>query len=591
MDNLDNLPDGIAARLRQLEDDEDDDVDHSIPTAWGVSNTSDVFRSEAQQNLRPGSSASNSFAISDSSRGFARAFAPLKKRVDPYESQDQQRGLSFSSAVPDAPGRATWDSYEYDPTVQDQSETSRKSYRRDGQESATGGRANVNELRNRALEGTFSSTSVKRITEEGSEYLDLTLPDLDPLLDDPNLDIDPNVRANFLPISQLHRAPAQRSAFALRNPSLIASNTGSSISTVIAGETITYTPKSVDTRLGRLDRHGKYIGEYEGEIKKSLKRQYMEDVNERDRQMLQATAEYRALAAMSPDERAELLERLRKPYEWHGAFPEDQHDEPHIPEVYTRNIPTDRVLTWMEDDFSRISIAAPRSTAPSDPGSATRRREDSSNRGPVGSFGDLDDFASGSSYVPLAKPPPRTQQYFRDALRYGEKPKFQTSASQRSSSTLAARITSRFDRTRFSDAGASQSFTPTVSSRGLDGPFSFDDSPELQVPDDCPIESELQMTPNQEKFYQDATTFSREHGRIVLVHLHELVKFTPGAIAGRVFGGFIQAMQLFPVQRVAIVIFLHPSEAKAFVRHVKKVHESGQAEEIRALQIEAGWYK
>ena len=38
-----------------------------------------------------------------------------------------------------------------------------------------------------------------------------------------------------------------------------------------------------DTRLGKLDRHGKYTREYEGKIKKSLKRQYREVVKERDR--------------------------------------------------------------------------------------------------------------------------------------------------------------------------------------------------------------------------------------------------------------------------------------------------------------------
>jgi len=99
------------------------------------------------------------------------------------------------------------------------------------------------------------------------------------------------------------------------------------------------------------------------------------------------------------------------------------------------------------------------------------------------------------------------------------------------------------------------------------------------------------MTSKQQQLYKAAITFSQEHGRVVLVHLHQLVKFTPGAIAKRVFGGIIQEMQLFPVQRVAIVIFLHPSEAKAFVRHVKKTHEQGTRNEIVTLQIEAGWYK
>jgi hypothetical protein len=589
MDNLDNLPDGIAARLRQLED-EEDEVDHSIPTTWGVNNVSDTFRSEAQQNSRPASSASNGFAAPNSSHGFARAFAPLRKRLDPYESLDQQRAFSFSSAVPSAPGSATWDSY--DPTIEDQTQMSQKSQRRCGKESATDGRGDVNDPRNRALEGTFGSTSVKRVTEEGSEWLDLTLPDLDPRFEDPELDIDPNVRANFLPISQLYRAQVQPSAFAKRNPTLVASNTNGSISTVIAGETITYMPKSGDTRLGKLDRHGKYTGEYEGEIKKSLKRQYKEDVKERDRQMLQATAEYRALAAMTAEERADLLERLRKPYEWQGAFDEDQHDEPYIPEVYTRDIPTDRVLTWMEDDFSRVSIIPRLDTTPSASGSILGRRGNSVNSdAPLGDFGGLDDFAAGFSFVPLAKVAPRTQQYIRDALHYSRKRGSRRPASQRSSLTVGAQITTRFDQARFSDAGTSRSRPPTASSHGLDDLLSFDDSPEFQFPNDCPIESEARMTPKNAQFYKDAITFSQERGRVVLVHLHQPVKFTPGAIALRVFGGVIQEMQLFPVQRVAIVIFLHPSQANAFVRHVKQVRESGLEGEIRALQIDAGWYK
>lgn len=588
MDNLDNLPDGVAARLRALEDEDDDDVDHSILTTWGVNNASDVFRSEAHSS-RPASSASSKFTASESSRNFARAFAPLQKRLDPYESRGQH-AFSFSSAVPAEPHASTWDTY--DPTAQDQSETSRKSRRQDSQESATGGRADVNDPRNKALEGTFGSTSVKRVTEENSGWLDLTLPDLDPDLEDPNLNIDPNVRANFLPISELYRAQVKPSAFARRNPTLVASNTGGSISTIIAGETITYTPKSGDTRLSRLDRHGKYIGKYEGEIKKSLKWQYKEDVKERDRQMLQATAEYRTLAAMGAEERADLLERLRKPYEWQGAFDEDQHDEPHIPEAYTRDMPTDRLLTWMEDDFSRISIESRGATAPSTSGSVSDRNEDSLNSdASLGDFGGLDDFAAGSSFVPIAKPTARTQQYFRDALHYGRKQSSRRRTSQCSSSTVGAQIAAQFDRPQLSDAGTSQSFTPTASSCGSDDPLFFDDSPEIRFPDDCAIEPEAQMSPKQAQFYKEAITLSEKHGRVVLVHLHQLVKFTPGAIASRVFGGVIQEMQLFPVQRVAIVIFLYPSEAKSFVRHVKKVHESGLQGEIRGLQIEAGWYK
>ena len=132
----------------------------------------------------------------------------------------------------------------------------------------------------------FGSTSVKCVTKEGSKWLNLTLPNLDPRFKDPELSIDPNVHTNFLPISQLNRAQVQPLAFAKRNPMLVALNTNSAISTVITSKTITYIPKLGDIRLGKLDRHGKYTREYKGEIKKSLKQQYREVVKERDRQIL-----------------------------------------------------------------------------------------------------------------------------------------------------------------------------------------------------------------------------------------------------------------------------------------------------------------
>jgi len=115
---------------------------------------------------------------------------------------------------------------------------------------------------------------------------------------------------------------------------------------------------------------------------------------------------------MSAEERADLLERLWKPYEWQGAFVEDQHDEPYIPDVGTRDISTDRVLTWMEDDFLRVSITSRLDTTPSASGSILGRRGNSVNSdAPLGDFGGLGDFAAGSSFVPLAKVALRTQQY------------------------------------------------------------------------------------------------------------------------------------------------------------------------------------
>jgi len=159
---------------------------------------------------------------------------------------------------------------------------------------------------------------------------------------------------------------------------------------------------------------------------------------------------------MSAEERADLLERLQKPYEWQGAFDEDQHDEPYIPEVYTRDISTDRVLTWMEDDFLRVSITSRLDTAPSASGSILGCCGNSVNSdAPLGDFGGLGDLAASSSFVPLAKVAPRTQQYLRDAVHYSRKRGSRRPASQRSSLTVSAQITTRFDQARFSDAGIS----------------------------------------------------------------------------------------------------------------------------------------
>jgi hypothetical protein len=393
--------------------------------------------------------------------------------------------------------------------------------------------------------------------------------ELDPRLENPNIDVDPNIRAKFVPISQLHRTQAQRSSFALRNPNLVASNATGAITTVLGGEKITYTPKAGDNRLSELDRHGNYLGSYKGEIKKSRIRRYLDNVRERDRQMLQETAEYRILANMSIEERTNLLERLRKPYEWKGAFSADQRDEDHIPEVYNRQRPTTTLMAGRDDDVSLL---------PSDAGSALWPRPDSTDSNSIsGGFNDGDDFAAGSSFVPLAKPRDRTQQYFSDVLDYGKE--------QSSGKSTPG---SRFSQGCLRTVGTSASVTP--SNGCLDDLLSFDDSPELQIPEDCPV-SDVKLTPEQEQFYHDADNLSDGYGRVVLVHLHQSVKFSPGAVANRIFGGIIQEMQLFPAQKVAIVIFLHPSEAKAFLRHVKNVRVSGNDEEIRALQIEAGWYK
>lgn len=121
----------------------------------------------------------------------------------------------------------------------------------------------------------------------------------------------------------------------------------------------------------------------------------------------------------------------------------------------------------------------------------------------------------------------------------------------------------------------------------------FDDSPELQMPSDIsgPGSETLELDANMERFLDIAIKDSSGRGRVVVVRLHQLVEFTPGAIARRVFGGNVQEFQLHPDRRTAVVVFLHANEARSFVHHYLNVREKGTAQEIRDLQIEVSWYR
>lgn len=124
--------------------------------------------------------------------------------------------------------------------------------------------------------------------------------------------------------------------------------------------------------------------------------------------------------------------------------------------------------------------------------------------------------------------------------------------------------------------------------------LAYDDSPLLQKPVDINIDLPA-LQGDALIQYNLAVENSVKRGRVVTVRLHTLPdgmpKFTPGAVADRVFGGLVQEFQLHPDKRTAVVVFLHSIEARAFVHHFQNVREKGTEQEIRELQIEVSWYK
>ena len=82
----------------------------------------------------------------------------------------------------------------------------------------------------------------------------------------------------------------------------------------------------------------------------------------------------------------------------------------------------DRVLTWMEDDFLRVSITSRLDTAPSASRSILGCYRNSVNSNtPLSDFSGLGDLATSSLFVPLAKVVLRTQQYLYNVVHYSRK--------------------------------------------------------------------------------------------------------------------------------------------------------------------------
>ncbi|OBT72337.1 hypothetical protein VF21_09458 [Pseudogymnoascus sp. 05NY08] len=154
----------------------------------------------------------------------------------------------------------------------------------------------------------------------------------------------------------------------------------------------------------------------------------------------------------------------------------------------------------------------------------------------------------------------------------------------------------------FNGSGTDRSSDGTNAADGLAELIAaYDDSPTLRIPMDTDIPSPP-LTEAEQELYDYGITNMGERGRVVTVRLHAvkdshtaqgnvLPRFTPGAIANKVFGGVVQEFQLHPAKRTAVVVFVHPREARSFVHHVRNVREKGTGHAIRELQIEASWFK
>jgi len=152
---------------------------------------------------------------------------------------------------------------------------------------------------------------------------------VDPRFEDPELDVDPEVRVSnailspafdpsadlvflqskFRDVTELlEPSIGPRSAFEQRNKDALSRNTAAAVKVIIGGQVAKTLHRKVDNRGELKDRHGKYIdGKDRGKMRKHLEEDRSRLIKERDEQLVRATQEKRAWDAMDPSEKERRL--------------------------------------------------------------------------------------------------------------------------------------------------------------------------------------------------------------------------------------------------------------------------------------------
>ncbi|KAI9696773.1 MAG: hypothetical protein M1836_005135 [Candelina mexicana] len=472
-------------------------------------------------------------------RQFAPGLAPKKPKVDAYDPKSMYvppDEYSFVKDKQDAPLRGTWSTI--DP------ESGKRTW----------DKLHYEEKRVRSESGSRGHSTPRAATpaDSSSEGALGTGDDykasqsernrgIDSRFENPDLDIDPEVRKMFRGIGEvLHERAAPRSAFEQRNQAVLGRKATAPINVIMGGRVVKTFVQSADNRGELRDRHGNYVdGINRGLMKKHLEEDRESKIAERDEQMVRATNEKRSWEAMDPEERQRTIDKKRKTggflgFLGAGAVAEDCYEYSKIPDVYVRKVTTSSIASWTsrskadtESDFCEQDAT----------------------------FGSGNEESVGLS--PLGTP------------------------SIRSDSTRKARTAPRI----FSSTATPSSLTADSATESV-----IDTAPQLAPLEDSNIEVVLSQEGETGKVFEKARTACSRRGRVVQVDLHALVKFSTSAISGRIFGGIIQEIQFHPKERVALIIFVFPGEASAFVQHCTAIRENS-SQDYRALQMDVEWYQ
>ena len=383
--------------------------------------------------------------------------------------------------------------------------------------------------------------------------------EIDERFEDPGIDVDPEIRRKFQPISHiLEERPSGRSAFEQRNRQIMPKLACAMVTKVVLGGKVAKTlERKGDSRGEEQDRFGKYIGVDRGQMKKHLLEDRQALIKRRDEEMVLATQEKRAWDALSSEMKDEQLAKR------HAAA-----------DAFARSVDTWECAVFEYAEIPEIYEFTP---------DEIRTRSMRSSRGVAESVGDdsfigLEDNISGRDMLS----PTAQASSERDAFRPDSstpQDSFQTAkavyndiACRRTESSLASpSLASETTGSRLSVSIARISEPRLVPATDI-----------LGLPKPRPDESLADR-------YNSVQSQCSSRGRVVTIILDKLVQFNPSNVIDRIRGGVLQDIQLHPREHMAIVIFIFPGEARTFVKH-NQILQRKDPLAYRQLQLEARWY-
>lgn len=371
------------------------------------------------------------------------------------------------------------------------------------------------------------------------------------------------------------------------------------------GDQIVPVALKTETRLQFLRDDSTTLRPDLGNVPKRFKKQHALNIRERKEQVLSAARLLAMWKSLTQEERVRRLKKLRQPIRFMNDDPgfvdaSDLVEVIEIPEIYTRSIEFSTVsadiletpempeiYTRSVDLGSYMSHGIPASinvryNSPRLQGVSSRayrsQRSRHSQRSHTSQHGRRSQRSSHSR--PSLQPSSRAGPLYNfDDFNNAFDTSTEASGRNREEiANLLGELISPQDG-RTPNGYSSAESTDAANDYDLNH---FDLSPEMAPAENLPESSPLlAVSPvaELEKQLEALRITSTKFGRAIIVQLVKAVKFTPGAFTKRIWGGIIAEFQFFPRDHLCIAVFLAPTNAEAFIRHVVKL-----TNKVRALE-------